>query len=227
MRYGVFGGTFNPIHYGHLRAAEEVREALGLDKVLFVPTGVPPLKKSSQIADSGHRFAMTVMAMASHEAFEALDIETGKPGRSYSVDTVEGLGRTYPGAELFFIIGIDAFLDLHLWRKPERLTGLVDFIVISRPGYRFVDLVDSPYLEVRGERLLELDVAGSGGGGPIAARLGSGRTAWLFRVTPYDVSSTAIRALQRREKSIKYLLPEAVESYIMTNGLFAGEGGQA
>jgi nicotinate-nucleotide adenylyltransferase len=216
MRFGVFGGTFNPVHYGHLRAAEEVREALALDKVLFVPSGNPPLK-SRDVEDIRHRHAMTAMAVASNGAFDVLDIEAKRPGKSYTVLTLEELGRIYPGVGLSFIIGIDAFLDLPHWREPERLLAMADFIIIGRPPFLFADLGHSPFLDAERETLLGLD-----GGGPSTAdaRLASGRPAVLVRTTAFDISSTAVRDLRRDGKSLKYLLPENVESYIMSNGLF-------
>jgi nicotinate-nucleotide adenylyltransferase len=220
MRFGVFGGTFNPVHYGHLRAAEEVREALSLEKVLFIPSGNPPLK-ASDLEDITHRYAMTSMAVESHDGFEVLDIESGRPGKSYTVLTLEELGRAYPGVALSFIIGIDSFCDLPHWREPERLVSMTDFVIISRPSFLFADLESSPYLETGREALLGLD---RGEETAVNARLKGGRAAVLMRITALDISATAIRMLLRQGKGIKYLLPENVESYIMTNGLFTGQG---
>jgi nicotinate-nucleotide adenylyltransferase len=217
MRLGVLGGAFNPVHYGHLRAAEEAREALGLDRVLFVPSGDPPLK-SVDVAGVGHRLAMARLAAAGNPAFEVLDIEARRPGKSYTVLTLEELGALYPGAGLFFVLGIDAFLDLPHWREPERLVALADYVVVSRPPRRFSELAGSSFLVAEQGALAALD---RGGAGLVKAGLKGGREAHLLRATPMEISSTNIRALARAGRSLRYLLPEAVESYIMSHGLFA------
>jgi nicotinate-nucleotide adenylyltransferase len=218
MRLGVFGGTFNPIHYGHLRAAEEVREKAGLDRILFVPSGNPPLKHS-ELVRAEHRYSMVALAVSSNDSFEVSDIECKRPEKSYSVETVEQLRAAYPESELFFILGIDAFLDLPNWWQPERLAGLVDFIVIGRPPYVFTDLSASPFIEVDDGVLVSLD---RGDMDSYPAVLKGERTALLLMVTPLDISATGIRSLLRGRKSIKYLLPETVESFIMSNGLYTG-----
>ena len=123
MRIGVFGGTFNPIHYGHLRAAEEVREMLAFDKVLFVPSGTPPLK-TEDLTDAQKRFEMARLAVAGNGAFEVLDIECKKPKKSYTVETLEVLLTLYEDAELYFMLGIDAFLDIpNWWMPPGQCSG--------------------------------------------------------------------------------------------------------
>jgi len=222
MRLGVFGGTFNPIHYGHLRAAEEVRERLSLDKVFFVPAGNPPLKHAD-IADFRHRLQMTRSAVASHEGFEVLDIEGQRPEKSYPVDTAEELSRMYPQDEVSFIIGVDAFCDIPHWREPDRLVSMIDFIIISRPGHTFLELESSPYIDIERERLLQLDSEDGGAYSLVVeSRLKGGRSASMLNITPLGISATAVRALVSSGGSVRYLLPEIVESYIMTNGLFAG-----
>jgi nicotinate-nucleotide adenylyltransferase len=215
MRIGVLGGTFNPIHYGHLRAAEEVRERLSLDRVLFIPAGVPPLK-SADLAEAGLRYSMTELAVSTNGFFEVSDIECASPGASYSVNTVSRLRETYRGSELYFILGVDAFMDIPNWREPERLTGLTDFVVVNRPPYAFTELVTSPYVEL--EALGE-----PGEAGLQRVPLKGGRTALLADITPLDISATGIRALLRQGRSIKYLLPENVESFIILHGLYAGK----
>lgn len=214
MRLGVFGGTFNPVHYGHLRAAEEVREKVGIDRVLFVPAGNPPLK-SSELVDIKYRYSMVQLAVSHNKFFDVSDIECRGPERSYSVDTVQRLRDMYPEAEHFFILGIDAFMDLPHWREPEKLTSLVDFVIINRPPHTFTDIIASPYIEgdAFGEPVQD---------GLYRATLKSGRTALFLDITPLAISATGIRNLVREGKSIKYLLPENVESFIMSNGLYVG-----
>jgi len=129
MKIGIFGGTFNPIHYGHLRAAEEVREKLEFDKIIFIPSGKPPLK-TEEIADAIHRYKITMRAIDNNHFFELSDIECRQIGKSYTVKTFEELKKTTPKAELFFILGIDAFLDIPNWWHPERLIALTNFVII-------------------------------------------------------------------------------------------------
>jgi nicotinate-nucleotide adenylyltransferase len=216
MRIGIFGGTFNPIHYGHLRAAEEVREKGNLDKILFVPAGNPPLK-TEDIADAVHRYEMVRLAIADNRFFELSDIECRSAGKSYTVNTIEELKRMHSGSDFFFILGIDAFLDLPNWRQPEMLAAFTNFIIISRPDFRFAGLDESPYLEIKGGDLKDMDDS-------VAevhlTKLKSERDAILLKLTNMDISSTDIRRLIKRGKSIKYLLPPGVQFYIITNGLY-------
>ncbi len=209
MKLGIFGGTFNPIHSAHLRTAEEAGYKLGLDKVIFVPSGNPPLKEQGTV-EASHRFAMAALAAASNKGFLVSDLEAGKRGKSYTVDTLRMFHKKYPVAELFFILGIDAFLDMPKWRQPERLTGLTDFIIVSRPGFSFDAIAKSPYIE---------SVESSGGAYALCS-LKSGRRAFLVPVTRLDISSTGIRNLIKQKKSIKYLLPASVERYIKKNKLY-------
>lgn len=216
MKIGIFGGTFNPIHFGHLRAAEEVSEYLGLDKLLFIPAGTPPLK-TKEIAAARHRIAMTRLAVGRNRKFRVLDIETAKPGRSYTVNTLEILLKKYKKAEISFILGIDAFLDIPNWWKPDKLISLVHFVVISRPEGRFADLTASPYIRLQKSLLQKLD---RGEWISYTARLSSGMNLTMIRVTPFGISSTDIRSRIKTCKSIKYLLPETVESYIISHNLY-------
>ena len=217
MRIGVFGGTFNPIHYGHLRAAEEVREMFAFDKVLFVPAGTPPLK-TEDLTDARRRFEMTRIAIAGNSAFEVLDIECKKPKRSYTVETLEALLKFYGRAELYFMLGIDAFLDIPNWWMPEKLVSMVNFTVLARPGRSFGDLLLSPYMDVEREILKELD---SRDGGSLTVGLKSRKEAVLVKITPLDISSSGIRRSIRAGLSIKYLLPENVESFIISHKLYS------
>lgn len=211
MKLGIFGGTFNPIHFGHLRVAEEVRFLIGLDKVIFMPSGNPPLK-SSKLAEASRRYAMTRLATQSNMNFLVSDIEMRQEVKSYTITTVEMLRRMYPEDELSFIMGLDAFLDLPNWREPERLITAIDFIIVTRPGFELKDLNTSPYIEdgaiKLNERITSLHLKG-------------GRKACVAAVSVFDISSTAIRRLAMEGKSIKYLLPEAVEHYIFSNRLYS------
>lgn len=216
MKIGIFGGTFNPVHYGHLRAAEEVRERLELDTVLFVPSKNPPLK-TEDIAPAKHRYEMLRRALRRSKPLDLSDIEFGLEGKSYTVRTIETLQLKYRNAEFCFILGIDAFLDIPNWWHPERLTALADFAIISRPGYLFEELRGSPYLKAGRGMLKELD---RGKIGHHRVKLASKRGAFLLAIPPVGISSTEIRRLLRGGRSIKFLLPPEVESYIISNKLY-------
>ncbi|NTU42958.1 MAG: nicotinate (nicotinamide) nucleotide adenylyltransferase [Nitrospirales bacterium] len=216
MRTGIFGGTFNPIHYGHLRAAEEVRFSLCLDRILFIPSATPPLKRDGLVPVS-HRFAMTSLAVERNDGFMISDIEIKAGGRSYTVNTVRMLRDFYPDDELFLILGTDAFLDLPNWWRPDELIQMVDFAVVTRPGFEIGEIMRSPYID-KGP--------GSRDQGPerILASgfwlLTSGKRLFPVPVTPLGISSTAIRELCSSGKSIRYLVPEPVEEYIISHGLY-------
>ncbi len=219
MKVGIFGGTFNPIHYGHLRAAEEVREKLEFDKILFIPSGSPPLK-IKELADAKHRYKMTRLAIVTNRLFELSDIECRLSGRSYTVKTVEELKKNNPEIEFSFILGIDAFLDVTNWWHPERLITLANFVIISRPDFRFIDLQISPYIKINRRILKRLDNAEIE---TYTIKLKSSRNATFLRLTPIGISSTGIRRLLKEGKSIKYLLPAEVESYIIANKLYCNK----
>ncbi|HEX8949602.1 MAG TPA: nicotinate-nucleotide adenylyltransferase, partial [Dissulfurispiraceae bacterium] len=150
MRLGIFGGTFNPIHFGHLRTAEEVRYKLNLDKVVFIPSGNPPLK-SLDLTDASHRYAMARLAAESNRYFDVSDIELKQPDKSFTVNTLQKLCELYPRDELYFVLGLDAFLDMPNWWQPERLIRMVEFVVVPRPGSDTEDIAKSPYIEDSGK----------------------------------------------------------------------------
>lgn len=211
---GIFGGTFNPIHYGHLRAAEEAREKIGLGKILFIPSWNPPLKENGLVS-AEQRYEMARLAIAANPLFDISDIECRKPGRSYTVDTLLLLKDIYPMEKSCLILGIDAFMDIPAWYQPERLMELTDFVIISRPGYSFADL---PAITTTPAGVLsDLD---AGRLDTYEAQLRTGRKAFLVNVMPLNISATVIRRRVKEDRSIKYLLPEAVESYIISNKLY-------
>lgn len=211
MRLGIFGGTFNPIHFGHLRAAEEVRQILGLDKIIFMPSGNPPLK-SAELAEAQHRYSMTRLATASNVDFLVSDLEMRQDEKSYTVVTVDRLHNMYTGDELFLILGLDAFLDLPDWKEPQRLVSSINFVVVTRPGSDERQLIESPYVEA---------CRTSDKVGLSSLIIKGGRASCVVRVSAFDISSTMIRRLVKEGKSIRYLLPESVEQYIQTRRLYA------
>jgi len=210
MRLGIFGGTFNPLHYGHLRAAEEARERIGLDKVIFIPSGNPPIKTEDLIEPS-HRYTMTRLATDSNVSFVVSDVELMGSEKSYTAKTLQQLVGIYPEDELFFILGIDAFLDIPNWWQPERLISMVDFVLMTRPGFDFVDIAESPYVLTPPSLSHDFWL------------LVSGKKVFPVEMTPLAISSTQIRGLLRDGSSIRYLLPEAVEQYIYAHNLYKPE----
>lgn len=207
MRLGILGGTFNPIHFGHLRAAEDAREKGNLDKVIFIPAGNPPIK-ISDLSDASHRYEMTRIAISSNKNFEISDIEIQQKEKSYAINTIKILRKIYPNDELFFILGIDAFLDLPNWWQPERIVEEIDFIIVSRPGYELSEIFKSPYVKKDTKTLSDFLI------------LNSGRKVFPIQITQMGISSTEIRNIIKKGMSIKYLLPESVEHYIYKNNLF-------
>src|SRR5215207_7346871 len=159
MRLGLFGGSFNPIHYGHLGMARDAREKLQLDRVLFIPTGDPPHKQEGALAPANDRYEMVRLAITGEPSFDLSDVELRRTGKSYSIDTVRQLRRQYhPSAELYFLIGLDAFLDFPSWREPLALLQACRFVVISRPGQSFRSLASLSVLpEVDANALVRLD----------------------------------------------------------------------
>ena len=216
MKIGLFGGTFNPIHYGHLRSAEEIRAMFALEKIFFIPSGNPPLKRKD-LAEAKDRYNMARMAVRGNPYFEVLDIECVRPGKSYTVNTLELMLKKYADVDFYFMLGIDAFLDIPNWREPERIMSLTNFIVLSRPGNTFEDLLGSPYLEIKKTDLISL---ARGGRESCGTALPNTKKVFLAKVTPIGISSTDIRKSVKKGAGIKYLLPENVESYIISKSLY-------
>ena len=193
------GGTFDPIHLGHLAAAEEARQRLGLARVLFVPAGQPPHKKTYQVTPAQHRWDMTVLATADNPLFFPSRLEIDRPGPSYAVDTLSQLHQAYPGREWYFITGADALLELETWKEPERLVTLCRIVAVTRPGY------DQSLLARRVpaallERTITLEVPG------------------------VAVSSTEIRHRVAQGLPIRYLTTDAVTAYIYKYELYGFSG---
>jgi nicotinate-nucleotide adenylyltransferase len=195
MRLGIFGGTFDPIHVGHLILAEQCREVCALDKVWFMVAGSPPHKPDAR-APVSHRLEMARIAIAGHPAFEVSEIEAARPGRSYSVETLEDVSRQRPGDHLFFLIGADSLADLPFWREPERIARLATIVVVNRPGIEEIDRAKLPDL------------------GPGANPL------IVVAVPPIGIASSDLRKRIGAGRSIRYLVPRGVEAYIEAQGLY-------
>jgi nicotinate-nucleotide adenylyltransferase len=214
-RLGILGGTFNPIHLGHLVLAEAFRERLALDRILFVPVGTPPHKPPGGLVPALHRYAMVSLAVAGHPGFVASPVELERAGPSYSVDTVETLAGDWPGARLFFLMGSDTFLDLPAWRTPERLGAFATLGVGYRAGSAFDP--DGPAAQAVLSRL--------GGAGwrrvpPVAPEaLAPGECA-LVETRSVPVSAREVRERLAVGESARYLVPLAVAEYIAAHRLY-------
>jgi len=195
----VLGGTFDPVHYGHLRLAETARRAdrLSLDKVLLIPAGQPWRKSDRVVSHPSHRSAMLGLAIEGNTAFEMSMLELEREGPSYTVDTLEILHKHYPGSELFLIMGQDALADLPNWRDPERIVALAWLAVASRS-------TSSP------ERLTK----------PESLPPGARARVLSLPMEGLEISGSGIRESVRRGVSIRYLVPEAVRLYIDDHGLY-------
>ncbi len=213
VNIGIFGGTFDPIHYGHLRTAEEVRNLFKLEKVLFIPSADPPHKDSSSVTSASYRLEMVKFAVGDHPPFDASDMECRRGGKSYSIETLHSLREQLGKPSfLFFILGSDAFVDLSTWKDWEDLFGLTNFVVIARPGYP----VDGLQGALPDELLDQFDYK------PHQRRFihKSGCAIYFRKCSLIDISSTRIREMVKMGKSIKYLLPKEVEDYINREGLY-------
>lgn len=217
MKIGIYGGAFNPIHYGHLRTAEEVFEMLALDKILFMPSGRTPFDKP-ELERAEHRYEMVSRAIKGNRHFEVSDLEVRRRGRSYTVDTIKKLKDKYRDSGLYFILGIDAFLDLPGWKQPDVLVRLAGLVVISRPGYAFRDLASSPYLDGVSPRIF--NALDNGKINERSFRLSEEQNVYLCNVTGLNISASRIRSLVTSGKKISYLLPDSVKSYIISNKLY-------
>jgi nicotinate-nucleotide adenylyltransferase len=217
QRLGILGGTFNPIHFGHLAAAEEVRGRLKLDRILFIPSFIPPHKSEEIVPPADLRMEMVRLATKGNPFFEPSEIEINRGGRSYTIDTVGTLRKIFPGSDLYFITGLDSFLEIQTWHDWERLLTLSNFVVISRPGYQFSDLAKIVFMKSAEHELAKLDR------GELQRTVvrSSSFIIHLEMIPLYDISSTDIRKRVKAGVSIKYLLPDSIETYIITNKLYA------
>ena len=215
MKIGLFGGTFDPIHWGHLRNAEEVREAFSLDRLLFIPTGEPPHKKRGAATSAPNRLEMVRLAIRKNPGFALSTVEVSRPGKSYSIDTVRYFARTRRAKDSFyFILGYDAFADIGSWRDFREIFQLCNFIVTSRPGNaKSMSLKRMP---VAVRRLFCYDPERK------LYRHESGTKLFFFKLTDIAISASDIRGRLRKGRSIRYLLPSEVETYIKRRGLYRG-----
>jgi nicotinate-nucleotide adenylyltransferase len=213
MKWGLFGGTFDPIHFGHLRAAEEMLQIFNLNRIIFIPSSRPPHKLEAAITSFYHREQMIRLAIDGNVSFSFSDVENLRAGKSYSVETVEYILNKYmEDLELYFIIGQDAFHAITTWKNWEKLLLLCNFAVMTRPGYENKGL----------DKILPKDFADrftydkeiDGYRGP------TGHTIYFRHTTFLDISSSHIREDVRTGRSVRYLMPDSVRNYIAKNSLY-------
>lgn len=197
-KIGIMGGTFDPIHNGHLMAAEEVRQKLELDRIIFVPAGMPPLKSAHKIAEARHRHNMCLLAVAGNPYFTVSDIETVREGISYTFDTISQLCQIYPNDRLFFIVGADVPSGFHRWKNFEGITALCDIVVTTRPGHKIGKNLRDKYSDIL----------------------------HIIEISDVDISSTKIRQSLAEGLPVRYLLPDGVVDYICKNRLYGSWLGQ-
>jgi len=207
----LFGGTFNPIHLGHLRGAEEIWEAFQLDEVIFIPSSIPPHKATENVTEAKHRLEMVKLATSSNPHFSASDLELSRPGRSFSIDTIRFFGEGKEDA-FFFILGGDAFEEIETWKDFQTLFSLCHFVVMARPGSQ-KNVSSTPFPET-----LALDF-----------RYDPGERAWVHltghwvyfkEISFLDISSTKVRERVEKGETVRYLIPAEVEAYIQKYGLY-------
>lgn len=200
QRIGIFGGTFDPVHQGHLLIAERMREALALDEVRFLPAAVSPFKQHVPPSEAKHRVEMVRLAIGGNPAFLCDDREIRRGGTSYTVETLRELRRELPGAELFLMMGADALADLDQWREPAEICRLA-FVAVAARGGR-----PAPNLDVLQKYLPTNEP--------------SGTLRHVVSIPQVDISSSEIRDAVRAGKSIRYQVPAAVAAYITAHGLY-------
>jgi nicotinate-nucleotide adenylyltransferase len=213
MKWGLFGGTFDPVHFGHLRAAQELITLLNLDRVIFIPAAEPPHKTARVITPFAHRFQMVRLATSGNDQFSFSDVESLRPGKSYSIDTVQYfLDSQDENLDLYFITGQDAFDAITTWREWEKLLSLCHFAVMTRPGYENKGLTHILPQDIAVRFAYDRDIDGYVGP--------TGRTVYFRRTTFLDISSSDIRERVRTGQSIQYLTTQDVIRYIEKNKLY-------
>ncbi|MBI1904048.1 MAG: nicotinate-nucleotide adenylyltransferase [Planctomycetia bacterium] len=200
MRLGVFGGTFDPVHLGHLLLAESCRESCRLDRVWFVPAGQPPHKTNHALTPAEKRIEMLKLAIGGHEAFDICRLEIDRPGPSYSYETLAAIRQQQPGAELFFLMGSDSLADLPTWREPAKICELAELVVVRRAGAEGPDWS-------RIEGLASKDRIDRFRRGAVEMPL-------------VDIKSRDIRRRVAEGRSIRFMTPRAVEVYVQAQGLY-------
>lgn len=212
-RIGLFGGSFNPIHTGHLRAAEEIRERFALDQVVFIPAHISPHKPEATRDSARHRMAMLQRATSQNRHFTVWDVEFNRPGKSYSVETLRHFREAFPEAKApFFIMGIDAFMEIESWKQYRDLFALCNFIVMTRPGYELPSATEIIPRQLAVEFSFQREEK--------RYVHASGSSVFMADIPGLAISSQDIRRRAAEGRSITYLVPDAVENYIRDQHLY-------
>jgi len=190
-KIGILGGTFDPVHLGHLVLAEQVMEKLRLDRVIFIPSASPPHKTKRKLSSARDRFRMTKLALEGNLKFSISDLELKRDGLSYTIDTLKTLKKVYRNSEIYFLTGSDMLDEIHTWRDPEQIYKLVKMVIAIRPGFDRFD-----------------------GDNHFAKK------SIIVPITGMDISSTGIREMVRKGESVRYLVPLKVEEYIKEKKLY-------
>lgn len=199
MNYGIMGGTFDPIHWGHLVAADHVLHALNLDKIIFIPTGDPPHKKNRNITSANRRLEMVRLAISSNPKFHISSIEVDRRGNTYTVDTLRQLKESYgEEAVFFFIVGTDSLCQISTWKDPKQLFKLCNVVAVNRGAYQNKDFFEC---KEQLEKEYQTQIL-------------------VVEIPALEISSTQIRNSVSQHRTIKYLLPAEVENYIFENRLY-------
>jgi nicotinate-nucleotide adenylyltransferase len=209
MRVGLFGGTFDPVHNGHLRVAEEVREHFRLERFYFIPAHAQPLKQRVKVTAAADRLKMVKMATRSNKFFHVSPVEILRGGLSYSIETITTFAARY--GEVFFLVGLDAFSEMNKWKSYRQIFEKAHLVVLVRPGRNKADYADLFPSDVKMD-IKRADDA--------TFEHRSGKRIFFHRVTQLDISSTMIRQLAHNGASIKYLVPYVVERFITQGGLY-------
>jgi nicotinate-nucleotide adenylyltransferase len=224
-RLGIFGGTFNPIHFGHLRVAVEVRELFSLDSILFIPSAQPPHKNLSNIANPKDRHYMTQLAIQSYPFFQLSSIELEREGLSYTIDTIKSLQQQYtPNIQFFYMIGIDAFLAIHTWKNFQNLFNEIPFIVMSRPvnednNIACMSIANNSLIDYI-HTTISKDYAHNNENK--CFNHPNKQPLYYCQVTSLDISASKIRRLVKMNQSIHFLLPDNVIHYMTHKQLYKG-----
>lgn len=198
MKIAILGGTFNPLHLGHMLIAEDAMDAVNLDKVIFIPCSIPPHKSESDLLPGHHRMAMVQLGIAGDSRFEALSIEIDRGGPSYSVDTLRHVRQEYPHDQIFFIVGSDNFQDIGHWNRFSELVKLCEFLVIERPGCP----LKLPPPSVPADQLASLKYT-------------------VFEGPTISISSSEVRRRFHEGKNVSHLIPSPVYDYARTHHLYS------
>ncbi len=213
-KIGLFGGTFNPVHSGHLKAAEIVQKRFLLDKILFIPSYIPPHKDTDDIASPSHRLKMVEIALRGYPRFIPCSIEIDAEETSYSIITINRIKKIYPKSWIFFILGIDAFLEVDTWKDYEQLLEQCFFVVMSRPGY----ILDEAKKILEGKYKEKMCMLAKSEG--VKDEMFLSFRIFLLPIEALDIASTEIRAIIKKGDSLEGMVSERVEAYIRENRLY-------